>query len=181
MKTMYLLSSWRRWDVFIYERNGIKYAVKKAKDETKKWAIQKEIAILKFLKWKIDFIPQIEDFWDNFFEYKFIEWQTLDKVKNPDKEIYKQLIEHAYKLDKLKVEHWELSKPTKNIIITPENKVFIIDFERWNLMNNSWKNLKWLTQFLLREKIINIEDIKNIMKIDNLEEKKEYLVSKLFS
>jgi len=176
---MYLLSSWRRWDVFIDERNGIKYAIKKAKDATKKWAIQKEIAILKFLKWKIDFVPQIENYGDNFFEYKFIEWNTLNKVKNPSKDIYKQLIECAYTLDKLKVEHWELSKPTKNIVINPENKVFIIDFERWNLMNHSWKNLKWLSQFLLREKIITLEDIKNIIKINNLEEKKEYLINKL--
>jgi len=177
---MYLLSSWRRWDVFVDDRNGIKYAIKKAKDETKKWAIQKEIAILKFLKWKVDFVPQIENYWDNFFEYKFIEWQTLDKIKNPDKIIYKQLVEYAFLLDKLNVEHGELSKPTKNIIIWENNKVSIIDFERWNLMNKTWKNLKWLSQFLLREKIITIEDIKKLIEIENLEEKKDFLLMKIF-
>ena len=177
---MYLLSSWRRWDVFIDERNGIKYAIKKAKDETKKWAIQREITILKYLlKNKIKFVPQIENYEDDFFEYRFIEWTTLDKIKNPSKDIYKQLIEYAYILDTLKVEHWELSKPTKNIIIWKNNKVSIIDFERWNLMNTSWKNLKWLSQFLLREKIITIDDIKKLMQIDDLKSIKNYLLGKL--
>jgi len=175
---MYLLSSWRRWDVFVDERNWIKYAIKKAKDDSKKWAIKKEISILNFMKWQIKFVPQIEKYWDDFFEYKFIEWQTLDKIKNPNKKIYKQLIEHSYILDSLEIEHWELSKPTKNIIITPENNVFIIDFERWNLMNNSWKNLKWISQFLLREKIITLDDIK-IIATKKIKDKKDFLISKL--
>ena len=113
---MYLLASWRRWDVFIEEIDWIKYAIKKAKDKTKKWSIQREIVILNFLKWKLSFVPQILDYGDNRFKYKFIEWVTLDKIKNPSKEIYKNLVKYSYELDKLNVEHGELSKPMKNII-----------------------------------------------------------------
>lgn len=166
---MYLLSSGRRGDVFVEEVDGVKYAIKKAKQEDKKWAIQKEIAILKFLKWKIDFVPQILDYGDDFFKYKFIEWQTLDKIKNPSKNIYKQLLEYAYLLDKLEVEHGELSKPTKNIIISEDEKVYIIDFERWNIYNKKSKNLRWYTQFLLNAWFINFEDLKNIMKYTDTE------------
>jgi len=176
---MKLLSSGRRGDVYLKEINWILYAIKKAKDDSKKWAIQKEISILKFLKWKIDFIPQIEEYWEDFFMYKFIEWTTLNKVKNPPKEIYKQLVNYAYILDTLKVEHWELSKPTANIIIWENNKVSIIDFERWNLMNKTWKNLKWLSQFLLREKIIDLDTIKKLNQIWNLKDIKNYLLDNL--
>ena len=176
---MKLLSSWWRWDVFLSEINWIKYAIKKAKDNSKKWAIKKEITILKYLKWKVNFVPQIEDFWEDFFMYKFIEWTTLNKIKNPPKIVYKQLVEYAYILDSLHVEHWELSKPTKNIIVNNTNNVFIIDFERWNLSNYNAKNLKWISRFLLKEKIINLETIINLNKKWNIEEIKKYLLEKL--
>lgn len=176
---MKLFSSWRRGDIFLKEINWTTYAIKKAKDLSKKWSIQKETAILKYLKWKINFIPQIEEYWEDFFMYKFIEWTTLNKIKNPPKDIYRQLVNYAYILDDLHIEHWELSKPTANIIISENNKVYIIDFERWNMMNKNWKNLKWLSQFLLREKVIDLETIKNLNKIWNLENIKNYLLEKL--
>ncbi len=167
---MFLLSSGRRGDVFIEEIDWVKYAIKKAKDESKKWALQKEITILKFLKWKLDFVPQILDYGDDFFRYKFIEWKTLDKIKNPSKDIYRQLLKYSYLLDKLKVEHWELSKPTKNIIISPKEKVYIIDFERWNMYNTKYKNLRAYSQFLAKSWFITFEKLKNIMKYTNVDE-----------
>ena len=157
---MFLLSSGRRGDVFVEEIDWVKYAIKKAKDESKKWALQKEITILKFLKWKLDFVPQILDYGDDFFRYKFIEWKTLDKIKNPSKDIYRQLLKYSYLLDKLKVEHWELSKPTKNIIISPKEKVYIIDFERWSFNNTKSKNLRWYAQFLLNLWCLDIITLK---------------------
>ena len=167
---MFLLSSGRRGDVFVEEIDWVKYAIKKAKDESKKWALQKEITILKFLKWKLDFVPQILDYGDDFFRYKFIEWKTLDKIKNPSKDIYRQLLKYSYLLDKLKVEHWELSKPTKNIIISPKEKVYIIDFERWNMYNTKSKNLRAYSQFLAKSWFITFEKLKNIMKYTNVDE-----------
>ena len=178
---MKLLSSGRRWDVYIQEENWIIYAIKKAKDESKKASIQREITILKFLKWKVNFVPQILDYQDNWFKYEFIEWKTLNKIQNPSKEIYKQLVKYAWELDKLKVEHGELSRPTKNIIISPKEKVFIIDFERWNLMNNSFKNLRAIWQFLANQKIISYEELKNIVKEKEWEKIKNFLLSKLES
>ena len=167
---MFLLSSGRRGDVFVEEVDWVKYAIKKAKDESKKWALQKEITILKFLKWKLDFVPQILDYGDDFFRYKFFEWKTLNKVKNPSKDIYRQLLKHAYLLDKLEVEHWELSKPTKNIIIAPDEKVNIIDFERWNMYNTKFKNMRGYSQFLAKAWFITFEELKNIMKNTDVDE-----------
>ncbi len=158
---MKLLSSWRRWEIYIFEENGKKYAIKKAKDYIKKWAIQKEITILKYLNWKVNFVPKILDYWDDWFKYEFIDWKELYKIKNDKKltkKIYKNLINYAYDLDKIWVEHWELSRPTKNIIVNNTN-VFIIDFERWNLMNKKFKNLKAIWQFLLSKKIILRNDL----------------------
>jgi len=175
---MKLLSSGRRWEVYIIEENGKKYALKKAKDSTKKWSIQREIAILKYLKNKVDFVPQIEDYWDDWFKYPFIEWETLSKSKlNQEqlKTVYKKLIKYAYELDCLNVEHGELSRPTKNIIVNfPQ--VSIIDFERWNLMNHNFKNLKSLAQFFLWKWIVSIWDIQQI---EDMEEFKDFLTKKV--
>ena len=174
---MYLLSSGRRWEVFVLEENGKTYAIKKAKDNTKKGSIQREITILKYLRWKVDFVPQILDYWDDWFKYEFLPGVTLSKAKlsfNQLKEIYKKLVDYAYKLDLLNVEHWELSRPTKNIIVNFP-KVYIIDFERGNLINKSFKNLKWIAQFLLWKQVILKEDLK----FDNPENFKEFLTKKI--
>jgi len=174
---MNLLFSWHRWSIYIQEENWKKYAIKKAKTKEKKWAIQKEIVILNYLKNKIDFVPNIIEYWEDFFKYEFIEWITLNKIKNSSKNIYKQLIEYAYQLDKLHVEHGELSKPTKNIIIWENEKVYIIDFERWNIINNKWKNLKWISNFLLNKQYISLKQCKNIENIDNFDEIYNFLIS----
>jgi len=171
---MKLLSSWRRGEVYITEMNWKKIAIKKAKDNTKKWAIKREITILLYLKWKVDFVPQILDYGDDWFSYEFIEGVTLDKIKDVSKDIYLKLVEYAYILDQLNVEHGELSRPTKNIIVN-NSYVFIIDFERWNLMNKSFKNLKAISQFFLNRWILSIEDLK----FDNPERFKEFLTKKI--
>ncbi len=174
---MELLSSWHRWDVYIQEEDGIMYAIKKAKALEKKWAIRKEVVILNYLKDKVDFVPVIQEYWEDFFKYKFIEWTTLDKIKNPSKNIYKQLIKHAYNLDKVNVEHGELSKPTKNIIVSDDEKVHIIDFERGNLANTKWKNLKWMSNFLMNNQFISLEQCKNLQKMKNLDEIYNFLIT----
>jgi len=159
---MKLLSSWRRWDIYLVEENWKTFAIKKAKDPTKKWAIKREIAILSFLKSKVDFVPQIIEFWEDWFKYEFIKWDALHKIKlssNHLKEIYKKLVNYSYLLDLINVEHWELSRPTKNIIVNFP-KVYIIDFERWSLTNNKNKNLKAIWQFLLWKWIIEKESLK---------------------
>ena len=174
---MEFLSSWHRWDVYIQEENWKTYAIKKSKSLEKKWAIKKEIVILNYLKNKVNFVPVIKEYWEDFFKYKFIEWTTLDKIKNPSKNIYKQLIDHSYMLDKLHVEHGELSKPTKNIIVSNKEKVYIIDFERWNLLNNKWKNLKWISNFLMNKKYISLEQCKNLQKIKDVDEIYNFLIT----
>ena len=157
---MQLLSSGRRGEVYLIEKNEKKIAIKKAKDNSKVGAIQREITILKKLKWTVNFVPQILDYGPDWFSYEFIEWVTLNKLRSVSPLVYKKLIEYAYMLDELWVEHWELSRPTKNIIINKNNEVFIIDFERWNLMNNSYKNLRALWQFFLSKCWIMKENLK---------------------
>lgn len=166
---MEILSSWHRWIVYLKIEKDIKYCIKKAKTIEKKWAIKKEIVILNFLKDKVHFVPEILEYWDDYFKYRFIEWITFDKIKNPSNVLYHKLIQFSYELDKLKVEHWELSKPTKNIIVKDEN-LYIIDFERWNLSNHNGKNLKWLTNFFYNKWFIDLKSCKKINNFKSLEE-----------
>ncbi len=174
---MKLLSSGRRGEVYLVEENWKIYAIKKAKDETKKGSIQREIAILKYLKWKVNFVPKILNYGEDWFKYEFLPGETLSKIKlnlNQLKEVYKILVDYAYKLDLLNVEHWELSRPTKNIIVNFP-KVYIIDFERWNLMNKNFKNLRWIAQFLLWKQIISKQELK----FENPKNFKEFLTKKI--
>jgi len=174
---MQLLSSGRRGEIYLIEKDKKKIAVKKAKDQSKAGAIQREITILKKLKWKVNFVPQILDYGSDWFSYEFIEWVTLNKIKSVKPLVYKKLIEYAYTLDLLWVEHWELSRPTKNIIINENDEVFIIDFERWNLMNNSYKNLKALWQLFLSKWWISKENLK----FESHEKFKDFLTNKMKS
>lgn len=176
---MQRLSCWHRWEIYTLVENNISYAIKKAKSPEKKWAIIKEIAILRKLRWKLDFVPQIVDFWDDFFKYRFIEWKTFDKIKNPSLDLYAQLIEGAYRLDVLWIEHGELSKPTKNIIISPEGKLHIIDFERWSFINKNSKNLRWLANFFKNIKLLSLEECKGLQNIQNTEHIRNILLDSL--
>ena len=174
---MKLLSSWRRWNIYLVEENWKIFAIKKAKDSTKVWAIKKEIAILTFLNLKVNFVPKIIEFREDWFKYEFIPWETLSKAKLSSKqlkEVYKKLVDYSYLLDLLNVEHWELSRPTKNIIVSFP-KVYIIDFERWNLKNSKNRNLKAIWQFLLWKWIIKKENLK----FSNLKDFKLFLKSKI--
>jgi predicted Ser/Thr protein kinase len=171
---MKLLAKGRRGEVFVFEKNWQKFCLKKAIDGTKKAAIEKEILILKFLNsHKINFVPQIVEVGEGFFVYKWIEWETLktfskNKTISQLKDIYLKLLQYSRILDELHVEHGELLRPTKNVLVW--KSVILIDFERWNLTNTKNKNLRAFAQFLFRKRIISLEDVKNL-DYCNLEQK----------
>ncbi len=171
---------WRRGEVFIYEENWSKISKKLALDETKKASIKKEIDIIKKLNnnW-VHFVPQIISYWDDYFEYYYIEGSSFNKVfaNSDDKKKNKlilDLLKKAYILDKNWIVHWELSKPNANILVD-DMKINIIDFERWKFWDYSWKNLRSLAQWLKNEWYISIWDLKEIWKINKAKDIYLYL------
>ena len=135
-----VFKKWWRGQIWLKEDGDQKIARKVSIDNSKKWAINKEICILKRLKWVVDFVPQITDSWDWWFEYRFLEGETLKKILknkpfNQYYHLFEQLLQLAAKLDELWVVHGELWNPLTNIIVSKTNKIYIIDFERWTLYN----------------------------------------------
>jgi len=87
---MKLIAQWRRWQIFLDENSWI--AIKKAKDENKIPAINKERQILLKLKEaNIDFVPQIIDWWEWRFSYKRIEGITMYDILRKSEEKYEEV------------------------------------------------------------------------------------------
>lgn len=182
--------------VEVEEKEGKKVATKSAKDNTKKWALNKEIQILSYLAQQgIDFVPQILDSWDGWFSYERIEGEHFKKeIRNATKGSPDQvekywklrgerlvlwLLERAYQLDCVGVVHGEFIRPFTNILVWNQmGKIYIIDFERGKLWDFSGKNMRSLSQWLLAEWWITLSDCKSLGKRER-KEMYQYISSKL--
>jgi len=183
------ISSWRRGEIFLEEIDWKKIATKKALDETKKAAINKEFQILSKLNdlW-ISFVPQVISSWDGFFSYEFIEGCHFKKFfesqynYNNKKRLALLLLEKVYELDKTWVVHWELIRPYTNVLVSDkvkgerwklkgesdkldDFKISIIDFERWLVWDFSWKNMRSYMQWLRNNWFLSMEQTKIFGKI----------------
>lgn len=169
---MELLSEWRRWRIYTFYKHWRKIVKKEAIDESKKGAINKEIQILKKLyKENVDFVPIIENSWDWWFEYEYICWVTFDKYDwwKYSLNILIDFLDKIKRLDDLKINHWELNRPTKNVLIN-NNEVYILDFERWRYVIEEWKNMRGFAQWLLRNWFLSKKFVINLWKINSWEE-----------
>ncbi len=169
-------ASWWRGEVYLLQKDWIKTIKKQAKSATHKWAIYKEAQILKFIaNQDIDFVPQILNSGEDWFEQEFVKGQPLQKVYSKaslpqKKQILSQLVDIAYKLDKAGVVHWEISRPFKNFLVDSQGKIWVIDFERGHLFDKSGKNLRWVMQFLLSQWVITTSQAQRLWHMRNLEE-----------
>jgi putative serine/threonine protein kinase len=64
------------------------------------------------------------------------------------KRVIKRLIEDCYKLDELGLDHGELSRAPKNVIVDRRNRPVIVDFETASL-NRRCSNVTSMSQYLL--------------------------------
>jgi predicted Ser/Thr protein kinase len=154
-----------RADIYLYEENGKKFAVKTVDEPKLLKALQKEIEILKELKrLKIKFVPQIIYWGKDFFVYPFIEGIPFKKVqKQLDekslKRILKKLLIAAYCLDKHGIFKNEFQRPFTNVLVK-DHRIYLIDFER-GALNKFWKNVPQYLQFLMGIGILTKEETIN--------------------
>jgi len=154
---------WRRGVIECVEKNGQTIATKRAKDASVRGAIAKERDLLLLLNDRgVTFVPQLVDHGDDWFSYAWIEaehfqdwWKKADDTLK--KKLARELFECAYILDKAWVVHGELLRPTKNVLLTPEKKIAIIDFERGKIGDDRWKNMKAISQRMSRQWMISLE------------------------
>jgi len=162
----------RRWVITLKHHEGKKIATKSAKDTSKKGAINKEQQILMHLQTaKIWFTPQLIDSWDGWFSYDRIEGEHFKTAYARASMIHKKtlvlkLLERAYTLDTLWIVHGEFIRPFTNMLVNQQGEISIIDFERWWFGDKSGKNMRSLSQWLLGEQWIRLQDAKQLWTLD---------------
>lgn len=159
---------WRRGQVFLIEEKWDKIIMKKAHDDTKKDAINKEVKIIRKLESAgFDFVPKILEAGDGYFKQPYIYGKRFDKVleKSDDakkRRLIMKLLSRIQRLDKVWIVHWELARPQSNIIVTDEEEVFIIDFDRGTFNDFTGKNLRSFAQWLHSQGYLTLEQTKEL-------------------
>lgn len=158
------VAKWRRWSI----SKEWNIATKTARSYHTKGAILKEVMILETLnKAWITRVPQVIERVEWWFKYYWIEWIHFDKIYNRaehsiQRTLATQLLDHAYELDRLWIVHGELQRPTGNILVNSNNEISIIDFERWWILDYSWRNMKAVGQWLRREWYLEVTVLREL-------------------
>ena len=161
MKT---IAQWRRWTIHKHWT----ITTKRANSPNTKGAILKEIQLIQILNSAgITRVPQLIEKYNDGFSYIRIEWIHFEKAytqadMSQRYHLAKWLLHRAYILDTLWVVHWELHRPTKNVLVSDNDEVCIIDFERGTMQEFSWKNMKAVGQWMAREGYVSIEVLKEL-------------------
>lgn len=141
------------------EKLGDKYVCRKEKNPRAKInTLAKEAEYLNLLN-KHGIGPKLIKYDNSSLYTEFIEGDKLSDFieQENNKEIIlsviKQVLEQCRELDKLGINKKELTNPYKDIIVTPEKKVVMIDFERCAKTNKP-KNVTQFLQYINRNKAI---------------------------
>ena len=152
------------WRGLIYTAiwNGQRVSVKVARNAEKLEALKKEIRILQKLKGKKGF-PQILFWGEDFFLYRFVEGIPFGKIQEGThnrKQALKEVLKLAYELDLLGIDHGELTRIDKNVLVNESGEVFLLDFERGSERGKR-RNVTQFLQVLRREGILSHEEAVN--------------------
>jgi putative serine/threonine protein kinase len=97
--------------------------------------------------------PRLVSVSKNFLLMQFIdgavlpEWLDAQKEKKPLRNVLNDILEQCWRLDNIGLDHGELSKAPKHLIIEKTQKPFIVDFEAASL-NRKPANVTSVCQFL---------------------------------
>ena len=160
---MKFLAKGKRGRVYIDKKDGKFVCIKKS-DEKR---VRNEVYWLRILnEYKIG--PKLISNKKGSLCYEFVEGEFIlnylkDKNKDEVKNIIIKVLKQCRRLDKLKVNKFEMHKPLKHVIIKNDNPV-MIDFERCK-ETPSPKNVTQFCQFIMSKKFnwnLNIEKKKMI-------------------
>ncbi len=154
---MEFLARGKRGIVYLDEVGGRKVVVKKARPEsTAINRIENEANWLRKMN-KEGIGPELIEDGEGYFIAEFVEGELFGKwlEKSTDKKVLLNILRQCRKLDKMKVNKYEMHNPVKNIIIG--KKVVLIDFERCKFTHEP-KNVTQFVQFLVKRKMIERND-----------------------
>ncbi|BFH74151.1 serine/threonine protein kinase [Sulfurisphaera javensis] len=113
--------------------------------------------------------PKVYAYGKNFIIMDYIKGRNLNR--NEKIEVITELLRKAKMLEDKGIEHKELVRPYKNVIVSNENKVFIIDYDSASYKEDplnvtsilSWLNLPLLA--IMYKRFRNIDDIIELIKM----------------
>ncbi|WP_448588371.1 hypothetical protein [Thermocrinis sp.] len=161
----YLSKGWRG---IIYKGffEGKEVAIKVAKSAEKEYAIRKESDILEKLR-DYEYFPKLLVKGEDFFIYEFIDGLPFDKLElSPEDRlrIYLRVLDIAFLLDKLRINRDELARLDKNLLVSKDGKVYLLDFDRGALNVKKPHNFTQFLQFLRKEGVIPYEQVVSLGK-----------------
>lgn len=159
------VTSGRRGSIYRCEYNHHHYCFKKALSKEFVSNIQREILVLQKIKTlNLSRYTHLLTAWSDRFVCDWIEGLSFDvvweKALFPKKQLLYQLLERAYILDTHHIEHGELHRPMSNVLVDRHGEVYLIDFDQGSFGNTHYKNLRHIMQWMLREKLISLEQVK---------------------
>lgn len=181
--------------LFPSQKNRITVAVKiKKKESTALNRIQNEIKWLKILN-KHHLGPQLLFFGQDYLIYLFVEgefilnWLKRRRIVQPNesivkrelKEIFFNLLDQCFLLDRLKVNKGEMHRPLKHILIDSRNQPILIDFERAKETEQP-QNVTQLVEFIcslkneLSEFTFSIPELRKLAREYKKTYNEEYLI-----
>jgi len=100
--------------------------------------------------------PKLIDFTENFLTMEFVDGTLLPKwvrkvlettVTAKIRKVVRDLMEQSWRLDEIGLDHGELSRASKHIMVDSEDKAYILDFETASL-NRKASNVTSICQYL---------------------------------
>jgi HemK-related putative methylase len=152
--------------------------IKEKNPDAKADTIEKEAFFLKKLN-EIGVGPKFISYKDGKLKREFVEGKQLKEFLEEEKdkkrilEVFEKVLLQCFEMDKLNINKQELENPYKDIIITKDYKVFLIDFERCRFTTKP-KNLTQFLQYIAKVSYILKERNVNINKEELITLGKEY-------
>ncbi|MCS7114734.1 MAG: serine/threonine protein kinase [Nitrososphaerota archaeon] len=133
-------------------RGNKKAALKIRRVDANRAGMQREAQMLKAAN-SVYVGPKLLDFSNDFLLMQFIEgdlfskWLEREIGKKRLERVLRDVLEQCWRLDGVGLDHGELSRAPKHVIVDGEDKPFILDFETASL-NRKTSNVTSLAQFL---------------------------------
>ena len=139
--------------VVMAHRDNERYVLKIRRTDSRRKDMQHEARILREVN-VLGIGPRLIDVMDNFILMEFIEglrfpeWLDIKKEqKQRIRKVLRLVIEDCWKLDQAGIDHGELSRAPKHIIVDKHDKPVIIDFESASKKRRT-SNVTSISQFL---------------------------------
>ena len=138
--------------VTIAYRNGEKMALKIRRIDAARSRMQQEAKMLKKAN-SVRVGPNLLDVSKNFLLMQFIDgdllpkWLEKRREKTQVRKVLRKVLEQCWRLDEAGLDHGELSRASKHIIINKKGKPSIVDFETASLIRKP-SNVTSICQFL---------------------------------